>query len=72
VKKLPLNLERLRKRKKWSQKQLSERAGVSRSYISELEAGKYDPTTKVVCLLCRALNCTPNDLIKCEVNEIDK
>lgn len=59
---MPLNLAKLRKKKKLSQRQLGKRAGVSRSYISELEAGIYDPT-KVVCKLCIALGCTPNELI---------
>jgi transcriptional regulator with XRE-family HTH domain len=60
---LPLRLLQLRRKKKLSQVQLSKRAGVSRSYISEIEKGVYDPTTKIICRLCRALNCTPNDMI---------
>lgn len=67
-----LNLTKLRRKKKLSQLQLSKRAGVSRSYISGIEAGKYDPTTNIVCKLCKALGCTPNDLIKCEVDENDR
>jgi transcriptional regulator with XRE-family HTH domain len=62
VKELPLNLARLRKKKKLSQRQLSKRAGVSRSYISELESFKYDPS-KVICKLCIALECTPSELL---------
>jgi len=59
---MSLNLTKLRKKKKLSQRQLSKRAGVSRSYISELESGKYDPS-KVIVKLCIALECEPNQLI---------
>lgn len=45
-----------------SQLQLSKRAGFARSYISELEAGKYDPS-KTIVKLCIALECEPNELI---------
>ncbi|MCM8710505.1 helix-turn-helix domain-containing protein [Clostridium sp. SYSU_GA19001] len=59
---MPLDLTRLRKKKKLSQLQLSKRAGMSRSYISELESGKYDPS-KTICRLCKVLECEPNELI---------
>jgi transcriptional regulator with XRE-family HTH domain len=59
---MPLRLEELRKKKKWSQRQLGKKSGVSRSYISELEAEKYDPS-KVIVKLCIALKCEPNQLI---------
>lgn len=59
---MPLNLTKIRKKRKLSQRQLSKKAGVSRSYISELESGKYDPS-KVIVKLCIALECEPNELI---------
>lgn len=59
---MSLRLKELRRRKKLSQRQLSKMAGVSRSYISELEAGIYDPS-KVIVKLCVALKCEPNELI---------
>lgn len=60
---MPLRLKELRRKRRLTQISLSRRAGVSRSYISELEKELYDPTTTIVCKLCKALNCTPNDLI---------
>jgi transcriptional regulator with XRE-family HTH domain len=59
---MPLKLAELRKKKKLSQRQLGKRAGVSQNYISELEAGIYDPT-KVIVKLCIALKCEPNQMI---------
>lgn len=59
---MPLRLKELRRKRKLSQRQLSRRAGVSRSYISELEKGIYDPT-KVIVKLCIALECEPNQII---------
>ena len=50
-----------------TQGQLSIKSGVSKSYISEIESGKYDPTVSIVCKLCKALKCTPNDLIDCQL-----
>jgi transcriptional regulator with XRE-family HTH domain len=68
---MALRLKELRRKRKLSQRQLSKRAGVSRSYISELESGKYDPT-RVICRLKKALNCSFDELINCEVNEDDR
>lgn len=59
---MPLDLERVRKQRKMSQLQLSKKTGIARSYISELESGKYDPS-KTICKLCIALECEPNELI---------
>jgi transcriptional regulator with XRE-family HTH domain len=61
-----INLKELRETKEYSKSQLSELSGVSVSYISEIEAGKYHPTDDIICKLCKALNCMPNDLVKCD------
>jgi putative transcriptional regulator len=61
-----LRLEKVRSDKNITQKELSIMSGLSKSYISELESGKYSSTIKVICKLCKALGCTPNDLVKCE------
>jgi predicted transcriptional regulator len=60
--KMPLRLEEYRRKRHLSQVDLSYISGVSRSYISELEAGKYDPT-KAICKLCFSLQVEPNELI---------
>lgn len=64
-----LRLEEVRSDKNITQKELSIMSGLSKSYISEIERDKYSPTIKVICKLCKALECTPNDLVKCEGEE---
>lgn len=50
-----------------SQRTLSVKSGVSRSYICELEQGKYDrPSIFVICSLAMALECTLDDLVNFE------
>lgn len=69
---MKLRLKELRKRKRWSQSKLSKISGVARGYISEIESGKYtNPTADVICRLCKALGCTPSDLIICEEDDDD-
>ncbi|MBL4933024.1 helix-turn-helix transcriptional regulator [Clostridium paridis] len=63
-----LKTKEYRKINKLSISQLSYKSKVARSYISELEEGKYDnPGIQVVCKLCKALKITPNDLINEEL-----
>lgn len=60
-----LNLAAIRRSRHLSQATLAKKAGVSRSFISDLEQGNYIPSIRTICKLCKALNCTPNDLINC-------
>ncbi|HCL4548944.1 TPA: helix-turn-helix transcriptional regulator [Clostridium botulinum] len=47
---------------------LSCKSKIARSYITELEEGKYgNPGLKVICNLCKALKITPNELIDQEL-----
>ncbi|MDF2578374.1 MAG: Helix-turn-helix domain [Chlamydiales bacterium] len=62
---MSLRLREVRMARHQSQLTLGKSTGISRSYISEMENGRYDPTTGTICRLCKALNCTPNDLIDC-------
>lgn len=59
-----LKLSEMRQEKGFSKTQLSNSSDVSLPYISEIESGKYMPSVEVCCKLCRALEITPNDLIK--------
>lgn len=43
-----MNLKRLRESRKLSQYALAKKAGVSREYVRNLEAGKYDPTLRML------------------------
>ncbi|ABS41595.1 helix-turn-helix transcriptional regulator [Clostridium botulinum] len=47
---------------------LSYKSKIARSYITELEEGKYEnPGLKVICNLCKTLKITPNELIDQEL-----
>lgn len=59
-----LRLTEVREEKGFNKTQLANRSGVSLPYLSEIETGKYIPTVEVCCKLCRALEVTPNELIK--------
>lgn len=60
-------LEKYRKEKGFSIRQLSIQSGVSRTYITGIEEGVYDnPGIKIVCALCRTLEVSPNKLIEKE------
>jgi transcriptional regulator with XRE-family HTH domain len=64
---LRLNITKVRKQKGMSQDKLSEVSGVSRSYICELELGKYNnPTADVLCKISKALGCSIDDLVDCD------
>ncbi|AIF53685.1 helix-turn-helix domain-containing protein [Pelosinus sp. UFO1] len=57
------NLVNFRKAKGWSQKELSDKAGVSQTFISELEAGKKQPTVLIAQKLATALGITLSELL---------
>lgn len=57
------NLAAFRKAKGWSQQKLSEKSGVSQTYISELEAAKKHPTVLIVQKLASALEVTLSELL---------
>lgn len=42
------NLRRLREEKGWSQEDYADRAGIHRTYVSDIERGRRNPTITVV------------------------
>ena len=42
------NVRRLREEKGWSQEDYADRAGIHRTYVSDIERGKRNPTVTVV------------------------
>lgn len=56
-------LKYYREKKNWSQTKLAEASGVSQTYISELEAGKKQPTIPIVKKLAVALGVTKSELL---------
>jgi transcriptional regulator with XRE-family HTH domain len=42
------NVRRLREQKGWSQEDYADRAGIHRTYVSDIERGRRNPTVTVV------------------------
>lgn len=63
---LEIAIEEKRKAKGWSKSKLAAYSGVARSYITELEHGKYIPTVYTLSRIAKALGCTMDELIKFE------
>ncbi|MEG8043882.1 helix-turn-helix transcriptional regulator [Sphingomonas sp. LR59] len=57
------NVRRLRKERGLSQEELAFRAGMKRSYLSDLERGTRNPTVRAVGRLAQALTTTPDHLL---------
>lgn len=59
-------LKQLRKEKAFTQIELSERSGLSQSFIHDLETGKKDPTLKTLHKLAIALGVPVSTLLEDE------
>lgn len=59
-----LNLKYYRLKRGLNISELSRMSGVSRPFISQIESKKHIPRVDVVCKLCKALDITPDELIK--------
>lgn len=57
------NVRAHRLAKKWSQEELAFRAGVKRSYLSDLERGQRNPTVRLLGRLAAALEVLPAALL---------
>jgi transcriptional regulator with XRE-family HTH domain len=58
------NLRRLRHAKSMSQDDLAYEAGVSRSYLSQLEKGAFYASLKIIGKVAQALDVQPAELLK--------
>ncbi|MBC7907127.1 MAG: helix-turn-helix transcriptional regulator [Rhodospirillaceae bacterium] len=58
------NLRRLRHAKGWSQDELALEAEMSRSYLSQIEKGKFYVSLKVLGRLADALGAEPSEFLK--------
>jgi transcriptional regulator with XRE-family HTH domain len=63
------NLRRLRAEKDLSQDDLAYEAGVSRSYLSQLEKGVFYASLKIVGRLAETLKVEPAELLKLPAKE---
>lgn len=57
-------LKELREEQGLSQQELADYAEIDRTYVSELERGKYYPSLNVVYKIAEVLNVKPHDLIE--------
>lgn len=60
---LGLNIRRLREAKGWSQEDYADRAGIHRTYVSDIERGRRNPTVTVVEKLAGPFDIPPGDLL---------
>lgn len=65
------NLRNLRKLKKLSQEELSERVGVSRQSVSKWENGEAYPEMNNILILCKIFNCKINDLLSGKIEDFN-
>jgi transcriptional regulator with XRE-family HTH domain len=64
AKKLGQNLKKIRTRKDVSQVEIANILGVDRSFVSNIENGKNNPTLSTITNLAQALGVSTNELLK--------
>lgn len=57
------NVRRLREAKGWSQEEYADRAGIHRTYVSDIERGRRNPTIRLVEKLAQPLKVRPGELL---------
>ena len=57
-------MRRLREAKGWSQEEYADRADIHRTYVSDIERGRRNPTISVVEKLARSLDVNPGYLLE--------
>jgi transcriptional regulator with XRE-family HTH domain len=57
------NVRRLREEKGWSQEDYADRAGIHRTYVSDIERGRRNPTVTVVEKLAAPLRIRAGELL---------
>lgn len=58
------NMKKLREAKGLSQGDIHRATGIDRAYISNLEAGKQNPTLETIAKIAEALDITSDQLLK--------
>jgi transcriptional regulator with XRE-family HTH domain len=62
-KRLGLNIRRRREAEGWSQEDYADRAGIHRTYVSDIERGRRNPTVTVVEKLAQPFGIPAGDLL---------
>lgn len=60
---LAANVRKAREAKGWSQEDFADRAGIHRTYVSDIERGRRNPTITVVEKLARPFEMTASELL---------
>jgi transcriptional regulator with XRE-family HTH domain len=60
---LAANLRRLRRKEGWSQEEYADRAGIHRTYVSDIERGFRNPTITVVEKLASPFDMRAGELL---------
>ena len=63
-KQVGLNVQRIRRKRGWSQEELAFESGLHRTYISGIERGARNPTVLVLGKLAEALGVSPDRLLR--------
>lgn len=63
-KKLGENLKKIRTKKNITQTSLADTLGVDKSFISNIENGKTNPTLSTIVSIAKALGVSSNELLK--------
>jgi transcriptional regulator with XRE-family HTH domain len=58
------NVRKLREEKGWSQEDYADRAGIHRTYVSDIERGRRNPTITVVEKLAMPFQLSASELIR--------
>lgn len=64
AKKLGENLKKIRTNKNITQTELAEKLGVDKSFVSNIENGKTNPTLSTITNLAQSLGVSTNELLK--------
>jgi len=64
AKKLGENLKKIRTKKNITQTKLAKTLGVDKSFVSNIENGKTNPTLSTITNLAQALEVSTNELLK--------
>jgi len=57
------NVRRLREKEGWSQEDYADRAGIHRTYVSDIERGRRNPTVTLVEKLASPFQVSPGTLL---------
>ena len=63
-KRLGSNLKRLRNEQGWSQEEFADRAGIHRTYVSDIERAARNPTITIVEKLAKPLRMSASALLE--------